>query len=122
MACRRSCAPGCGRCRSSPRSRRAPRFHECFLTIRPPCAPRRGRILEPPEHEMSDPARRMTAMSHATLLRPWLFAILLCGQGLAQAADLSKAAILVAKPELHDELFGSTILVVAPVGEDRHVG
>src|ERR1700675_3306320 len=38
------------------------------------------------------------------------------------AADLSKPIILVAKPELHDEMYGSTIIVVAPVGGDQHVG
>jgi len=30
--------------------------------------------------------------------------------------------ILVAKPELVDPLFGSTILVVVPVGGDQHTG
>jgi putative transcriptional regulator len=68
----------------------------------------------------------MTAMTQKTLLRPLLFAVLLflgC-QALVHAADadLSKAVILVAKPELRDELYGSTILVVTPLGEDRHVG
>jgi putative transcriptional regulator len=62
----------------------------------------------------------MTAMTHRTLL----FAVLLfLGYHTeVNAADLSKAAILVAKPELQDELYRSTILVVAPLGEDRHVG
>ena len=40
----------------------------------------------------------------------------------AQAVDLSKSMILVAKPELVDQLYGSTILVVTPVGGDRHAG
>jgi putative transcriptional regulator len=40
----------------------------------------------------------------------------------AQATDLSKSMILVAKPELVDQLYGSTILVVAPVGGDQHAG
>jgi putative transcriptional regulator len=44
------------------------------------------------------------------------------GCGLAAAADLSKPVILVAKPELRDELYGSTIIVVAPLGGDEHVG
>lgn len=63
-------------------------------------------------------------MTQRTLLRPLLFAVLLFlgGHAAVHAADLSKAVILVAKPELHDELYGSTILVVTPVGEDRHVG
>jgi putative transcriptional regulator len=38
------------------------------------------------------------------------------------AADLSRPVMLVARPELHDELYGSTILVVAPIGQDHHVG
>ena len=59
-------------------------------------------------------------MAHRTLL----FAVLLflgC-HAEVNAADLSKAAILVARPELQDELYRSTILVVTPLGEDRHVG
>src|SRR2546430_443300 len=44
------------------------------------------------------------------------------GCGLTAAADLSKPVILVAKPELRDELYGSTIIVVAPLGGDEHVG
>jgi putative transcriptional regulator len=40
----------------------------------------------------------------------------------AQAADLSKSMILVAKPEFVDQLYGSTILVVTPVGGDQHAG
>jgi putative transcriptional regulator len=62
----------------------------------------------------------MTAMAHRTLL----FAVLLfLGYHTeVNAADLSNAAILVAKPELQDELYRSTILVVTPLGEDRHVG
>jgi putative transcriptional regulator len=50
------------------------------------------------------------------------FAVLVGWSGLAIAADLSKPVILVAKPELQDELYGSTIIVVAPVGGDQHVG
>jgi putative transcriptional regulator len=62
-------------------------------------------------------------MTHRTLLRPLLFAALLFGgHAIVYAADLSRAAILVAKPELQDQLYGSTIIVVAPLGEDRHVG
>jgi len=49
-------------------------------------------------------------------------AVLLGWSALAGAADLSKPLILVAKPELHDELYGSSILVVTPLGGDQHVG
>jgi len=40
----------------------------------------------------------------------------------AGAEDLDQPLILVAKPELRDQLFGSTILVVKPLGNDEHVG
>ena len=55
-------------------------------------------------------------------LRYIIFAALLAASPLLQAADLSKALILVAKPELSDALYGSTILVVTPIGGDRHAG
>jgi putative transcriptional regulator len=51
-----------------------------------------------------------------------VFAVVLGWCGLAAAADLSKPLVLVAKPELRDELYGSTIIVVAPLGGDQHVG
>ena len=54
------------------------------------------------------------------------FAALLLGvSGMASArdtADVSAPIILVAKPELRDQLYGSTILVVMPLGGDEHVG
>jgi putative transcriptional regulator len=40
----------------------------------------------------------------------------------AGAADLEKPLILVAKPELQDKLYGSTVLVVTPVGGGQHAG
>ena len=57
-------------------------------------------------------------------LRRLLFAVavLATTATAAQAVDLSKSMILVAKPELVDQLYGSTILVVTPVGGDRHAG
>jgi putative transcriptional regulator len=55
-------------------------------------------------------------------LRKLLFAVLAVVATAAQAEDLSKSMILVAKPELVDQLYGSTILVVTPVGGDQHVG
>jgi putative transcriptional regulator len=36
--------------------------------------------------------------------------------------DVSQPLILVAKPELRDNLYGSAILVVTPLGGDQHVG
>jgi len=49
-------------------------------------------------------------------------AVLVGWSMLAAAADLSKPVVLVAKPELRDELYGSTIIVVTPLGGDQHVG
>jgi putative transcriptional regulator len=40
----------------------------------------------------------------------------------AAAADLGKPLVLVAKPELRDQLFGASVIVVAPLGGDQHVG
>jgi putative transcriptional regulator len=53
---------------------------------------------------------------------PLVFAVLLGWSALSAAQDLSKPLILVAKPELRDTLYGSSVLVVTPVGDDRHVG
>jgi putative transcriptional regulator len=50
------------------------------------------------------------------------YAVLLGWCALAGAADLSKPVILVAKPQLRDEMYGSTIVVVKPLGGDEHVG
>ena len=55
-------------------------------------------------------------------LRTLLFAVLAAAATAAQAVDLSKAMILVAKPELADQLYGSTILVVTPMGGEQHAG
>lgn len=51
-----------------------------------------------------------------------VFALLAGISGLAGAEDLSEPVILVAKPELRDNLYGSSILVVKPLGGDQHVG
>jgi putative transcriptional regulator len=55
-------------------------------------------------------------------LRSLLCAVLAAAATAAQAVDLSKSMILVAQPELVDQLYGSTILVVIPVGGDQHAG
>lgn len=36
--------------------------------------------------------------------------------------DLTKAVVLVAKPELSDPIYGQTVLVVTPLNHDRHAG
>jgi putative transcriptional regulator len=40
----------------------------------------------------------------------------------AAAADLSESVILVAKRALRDKMYGSTILVARPIGNDQHIG
>jgi putative transcriptional regulator len=39
-----------------------------------------------------------------------------------QAAEIDEPVILVAQPELRDNIYGASILVVMPMGEDRHIG
>ena len=51
-----------------------------------------------------------------------LAALFFAWSALAGATDLDKPLILVAKPDLRDAIFGSTVLVVAPLGADQHVG
>ena len=55
-------------------------------------------------------------------LRMLLFAVIAAAATAAEAVDLSKAMILVARPELADQLYGSTILVVTPMGGGQHAG
>jgi putative transcriptional regulator len=55
-------------------------------------------------------------------LRTLLFAVLAAAATAAQSADLSQSMILVAKPELVDPLYGSSVIVVTRVGPDQHVG
>jgi putative transcriptional regulator len=40
----------------------------------------------------------------------------------ARAADTSESIILVAKRQLQDKLYGSTIIIARPIGAERHVG
>jgi len=51
-----------------------------------------------------------------------IFFVLIAASASLHAADLSEAVILVAKPELRDELYGSTILIATPLGNDQHMG
>src|SRR4029453_7416212 len=55
-------------------------------------------------------------------LRILLFAVIAAAATAAPAVDLSKSMILVARPELADQLYGSTILVVTPMGGEQHAG
>ena len=52
-------------------------------------------------------------------LRTLLFAVLAVAATAAQAGDLSKSMILVATPEVVDQLYGSTILVVFALVERK---
>ncbi|HEX6266204.1 MAG TPA: YqgE/AlgH family protein [Burkholderiales bacterium] len=40
----------------------------------------------------------------------------------AAAADLSESVLLVAKRQLRDKMYGATILVARPIGNDQHIG
>ena len=55
-------------------------------------------------------------------LQAAVFAILCSASALAAAADVSKPLMLVAKPELRDDTYQASVLVVAPLGGDAHVG
>lgn len=49
-------------------------------------------------------------------------AIALCAALPAAAADIAEPVILVAKRQLTDKLYGATILVARPIGNDQHIG
>src|SRR5438477_6982713 len=53
--------------------------------------------------------------SHAPAMRALLLVMLLAAAATVDAADLSKPLILVAAPELHDPVYGATVIVVAPL-------
>jgi putative AlgH/UPF0301 family transcriptional regulator len=55
-------------------------------------------------------------------MRSLVLAVMLSWSALLQAADPSQPHILVARPELRDNLYGSSILVVKPIGGDQHLG
>ena len=40
----------------------------------------------------------------------------------AAAADISDSVLLVAKRQLRDQMYGATILVARPLGNDQHIG
>lgn len=41
---------------------------------------------------------------------------------LAWSADIDQTVLLVAKRNLKDRLYGSSLIVARPIGEDRHIG
>lgn len=40
----------------------------------------------------------------------------------ARAADIAQPVMLIAAPQLNDPVYGRSVLLVAPIGEDRHIG
>ena len=48
--------------------------------------------------------------------------ILALSASLAAAADLTQTVLLVAKRELRDRLYGSSVLLAKPIGDARHAG
>ena len=48
--------------------------------------------------------------------------VLTLAASVAAAADLTQTVLLVAKRQLHDRLYGASILIAKPIGDDRHVG
>lgn len=63
-------------------------------------------------------------MRFLTLLTAALTAVLgtaLCAP-LAWSADIDHTVLLVAKRNLKDRLYGSSIIVARPIGEERHIG
>lgn len=54
--------------------------------------------------------------------RSLIVAVLLSWSALLNASDPSHSHILVATPELRDNIYGSTILIVKAIGGDQHVG
>ena len=67
-------------------------------------------------------------MNHRRTIGAFLFAVLSVATPFARAQlakptdDLTKAVVLVAKPELGDPIYGQTVLVVTPLNGNRHVG
>ena len=58
-------------------------------------------------------------MKLLSLLTAMLLA--LCAS-VAAAADLTQTVLLVAKRNLRDRLYGASILIAKPIGDERHVG
>jgi len=62
-------------------------------------------------------------MNSSNIHKALLALLLLVSSSLPHAADLSQAVILVAKRELRDQLYGSTVLIATPLpGGQQHFG
>jgi putative transcriptional regulator len=71
--------------------------------------------------------RTETAAMHERLSIPALFLAACAIAAIAwaspaRAADTTESIILVAKRQLQDKLYGSTIIIARPIGAERHVG
>ena len=63
----------------------------------------------------------MRPLSLITALLAAVLALPLCAP-LAWSADIGQTMVLVAKRNLKDRLYGSSIIVARPIGEERHIG
>jgi len=68
--------------------------------------------------EPGDGAMRLLSLLSAALSA----AALALTASLAWSADISETVLLVAKRNLRDRVYGSTILLARPLGDERHVG
>ena len=66
--------------------------------------------------------RPLARMLIAIFAVAFLWFAALVRPAMAETIDLAKAAVLVAKRDLRDRLYTSTVLLVRPLGGDRHVG
>jgi len=64
----------------------------------------------------------MAPMNSRFLILAAVFLACIAVSPLTRSEGVDDTMILVAKRQLRDQLYGSTILIVKPLGEDRHVG
>jgi putative transcriptional regulator len=64
----------------------------------------------------------MAPMNSRFLILAAVFLACIAVSPFTRSEGVDDTMILVAKRQLHDQLYGSTILIVKPLGEDRHVG
>jgi putative transcriptional regulator len=64
----------------------------------------------------------MAPMNSRFLILAAVFVACVAVSPLTRSEGVDETTILVAKRQLRDQLYGNTILIVKPLGEDRHVG
>ena len=64
----------------------------------------------------------MILVMEKNMMRAALLALLFAWLPFAAASGPDRPIVLVAKPALRDPLYGATVLVVTPIGNDQHVG